>query len=88
MGRPLNSEETKKAEAIISRLQEILQDEKQNVLEAIPVAEKDIRLDTLHRGDHSFHPLMEMLHEKIKLTDRQIDVEIPLLKKRFETIHL
>jgi hypothetical protein len=56
-------------------------DEKQNALEAIPIAEKDPRIDTLHRGDHSFNSLIDMLHAKIKLIDQQVEEEIPLIEK-------
>lgn len=79
---PLPSpEEIEKGEKTLKRLQEIMLDEKQNALEAIPIAEKDPRIDTLHRGDHSFNSLIDMLHAKIKLIDQQVEEEIPLIEK-------
>lgn len=74
-------EETTRKEALrlATRLGELLQDELQNTLEALPISEKDTRLETLHRGDHSFSRLSEMLEAKIALTEKQIREKLPVL---------
>lgn len=57
---------------ILERILEVMMDEKQNAIEALPIAEKDPRIDTLYRGDHSFNSLVEMLQAKILLIEQQI----------------
>ena len=58
--------------ASLLRLENLLVEEKENTLQAMPIAQKDPRIDTLHRGDHSFHSLRAMMQAKIQLLNMQI----------------
>jgi len=79
-----SSEEIRKGENALERLKKVLHDEKQNALDAVIIAGKDARLETLYRVDHSFSKLTDMLHAKIELIDKQIAEEIPKLEKNLK----
>lgn len=71
-----------KAGQTLARLRGVLFDEQENTREALPVAQADPRVETVHRGDHSFHRILDMLEEKVRLLDRQMDEELPALAAR------
>lgn len=73
----------KKPEQLLERLEEILRNDLENAHEALPIVEKDKRLDTWHRGDHSFNHLYDMLVEKIVLTEKQITEKMPVWIKKY-----
>jgi len=72
------------ANKLLEQLTVLLYDEKENVKEATPISKKDARIETLHRGDHSFSKLGDMMDAKIDLLEQQIKVEIPKLKDKIE----
>ncbi len=75
--------DTAKAMKLLSRLEELLKNDLENTREALPIAEKDKRLDTWHRGDHSFNHLDDMLNAKIALTEKQINEKLPAWVKKY-----
>ena len=66
------------------RFAALLKDERDNALEAIEIAMKDPRVETIWRGDHSFNAICDMLEAKIILCDSQLECDIPKLRKKFE----
>ena len=56
-----------------ARWVEVLEDEYQNALSAVPVAEADVRLDFYYGGDHTFPHLTDMLDAKLELLRKEIE---------------
>ena len=81
-GQPLEPAQAEEARRSLARLREILEDEKANAEQALPIAESDPRLETYHRGDHSLNRLVDMMRAKIEFTDRQLNEELPRLAER------
>jgi len=73
-----NIEET---ERLLDRFEELFCDELSNAQEALPIAEQDVRFETLWRGDHSFSRIAEMLRAKIELTENQIKDRLPVIRE-------
>ena len=71
---PIHAENAAK---IVERFKEVLTDEKYNTLLALPIAQMDPRIETLHRRDHSFSRLGDMLEAKIDLLDEQMKCCVP-----------
>jgi hypothetical protein len=51
---------------------EVLEDEKENTLAALPVARADVRLDFYYGSDHTFPHLEDMLQAKLVLLDEEL----------------
>lgn len=74
-GEKLRDEQRKEAEELYSRWREVLEDEKANTGEAIPVLENDIRLDFYKRKDSVIFPHGgDMMRMKLQLLERETDV--------------
>ena len=59
----------------------MLLDEKANAAEALPVMEKDMRLDFYYGGDHTFSHGSEMIRAKLEILDKEIGEFLPLLAR-------
>ncbi|MDX9975949.1 MAG: hypothetical protein RBU21_23425 [FCB group bacterium] len=70
-------EETAEAKDLYERWRLVLQDEKANAQEALPVAENDVRLDSYYGGDHSFSHTTDMLRAKLELIENELNVFLP-----------
>ena len=53
---------------------EVLEDERENAAEALPVAEADVRLDFHYGGDHTFPHLVDMLQAKLELLEGELEM--------------
>ena len=60
----------------------VLLDEKANAAEALPVMEKDMRLDFHYGGDHTFSHGAEMIRAKLQILEKEIDEFLPSLARR------
>lgn len=60
----------------------VLNDEKVNTVEALPVAEADMRLDWYYGGDHSFPHASQMLKAKLELIELEITRFLPSLRPK------
>ena len=67
---------------IYERWREVLLDEKANAADALPVMEKDMRLDFHYGGDHTFSHGAEMIREKLQILEKEIDEFLPSLARR------
>jgi len=77
-GEKLRDEQRKEAEELYVRWREVLEDEKANTGEAIPVLENDIRLDFYKRKDSVIFPHGgDMMRVKLQLLERETDVFLP-----------
>ena len=66
------------------RWKEVLEDERANTREALPVVEADMRLDCYYGGDHSFSHCADMIRAKLDLMDREINVLLPELEAKLK----
>lgn len=66
----------------LARWREVLVDERENTLAAMPVIEADARLDCYYGGDHTFAHTADMMRAKLKLLDREINEFLPSIAKR------
>lgn len=65
----------------LKRLSEIVSDERSNAQAALPLAEKDMRLDFYYGGDHSFPHLAAMIRAKARVLQREQEVTLPELAR-------
>jgi hypothetical protein len=77
-----NADGTDRWKTIYNRWLEVLKDERQNVLEALPIAEADIRLDCYYTLDVSFSHLCDMMRAKLEILDGEIHTYLPSLRHR------
>ena len=68
-----------KLKVVYDRWLEVLKDERQNVAEALPIAEADMRLDCYYAPDVSFSHLSDMMRAKSKIIDWEINEYLPSL---------
>ena len=62
---------------LLQRWRDVLLDEQANAREALPVAEKDMRLDWYYGGDHTFPHAVDMLRAKLTLIEHELDTFLP-----------
>lgn len=67
---------------VYDRWLEILRDERQNLAEALPIAEADMRLDFYYATDVSFSHVAGMIRAKSKILDREINQYLPSLARQ------
>ncbi|MCC6795957.1 MAG: hypothetical protein IT366_12640 [Candidatus Hydrogenedentes bacterium] len=86
--RTLAKSESKTPEQIetvkkqFARWREVLLDEKANAEAALPVMEGDVRLDWYYGGDHTFPHGADMIREKLRIIQGEIDLVLPALEKQ------
>ena len=73
---PRSPEETEKARTLIARWKQVLEDERQNTTDALPLIRRDMRLDPYYGGDHTFSHGEEMMGAKLELLEDGA-VELP-----------
>ncbi len=59
------------------RWREILEDERANAEAALPLVERDMRLDFYYGGDHTFPHAADMIHAKLKLLETELNGFLP-----------
>lgn len=64
-----------------ARWRAVLEDERENAQDALPVMEADVRLDWYYGGDHTFPHGMDMLRAKLELLDHELNEVLPQLAK-------
>ena len=75
-------EQIETAKKQFSRWREVLLDEKANAEAALPVMEGDVRLDWYYGGDHTFPHGADMIREKLRIIQGEIDTIVPALEKK------
>ena len=79
---PKTGEARADAQRKYDRWREVLEDERANAAEALPVAEADMRLDPHYGGDHTFSHGADMIRAKLLLLDRELGEFLPELANR------
>ncbi len=77
-------EENAEARKLLARWREVLEDEKQNTEQALPVMAGDMRLDFYFGGDHSFSHGVDVLNAKLKIIERELSRFLPGLAKQLD----
>jgi hypothetical protein len=80
---PLNTNEQAEATRLIARWLKILEDEKENTREALPLIQQDMRLDCYYGGDHSFPHGEKMIQAKLAILQQEIKEYLPSLSAKF-----
>ncbi|MCC6155973.1 MAG: hypothetical protein IT367_19555, partial [Candidatus Hydrogenedentes bacterium] len=75
-------EQIETAKKQFARWREVLLDEKANAEAALPVMEGDVRLDWYYGGDHTFPHGADMIREKLRILESEIDTALPALEKQ------
>src|SRR5207248_2186627 len=79
----LRSEDVVNASEKFVRWHEILEDERENTREALPLLHLDMRLDPYYGGDHTFPHGEKMIEAKLKILQQEILEYLPSLAVRF-----
>ncbi len=80
--RSKTRKEVDEALKLHKRWHQVLMDEQRNVIEAIPVAKADMRLDWYYGRDHTAPHAADMLHAKLKLLRKEIHDFLPSVRRR------
>jgi hypothetical protein len=75
-------EEQQKARTLIARWKQVLEDERQNTTDALPLIRRDMRLDPYYGGDHTFSHGEEMMRAKLELLDEELSNYLPSLEAK------
>ena len=80
---PLKASEKNEAKQMLASWQKILEDERENTREALPLIREDMRLDCYYGGDHTFPHGEKMIQAKLALLKQEITEYLPSLRKKF-----
>jgi hypothetical protein len=75
-------EEQQKARTLIARWKQVLEDERQNTTDALPLIRRDMRLDPYYGGDHTFSHGEEMMSAKLELLEEELSDYLPSLEAK------
>jgi len=71
------SDDKEALEAAFTRWREILEDERENTLAALPVVQADMRLDFHYGSDHTFPHAAVMMEAKLKILNEELNTFLP-----------
>jgi len=74
--------EQQEATELLRRWDEVLRDDRENTLAALPLIAADARLDARYGGDHTLSHTEDMLRAKLVLLEEEINVFLPGLATR------
>ncbi len=77
---PLKANEKAEATRMLVSWQKILEDERDNTREALPLIQQDMRLDCYYGGDHSFPHGEKMIQAKLAILQQEITEYLPSLR--------
>lgn len=75
-------EEKAKGFALLDRWTALLADERDNTQAAVPLIQRDVRLDAYFGGDHTFSHTADMLAEKLAILEVEINEVLPVYAER------
>jgi hypothetical protein len=73
--------EIREAQVLIAAWKAVLEDEKKNAEEALPIIRRDMRLDPYYGGDHTFSHGEAMIEAKLDLIHGEISNYLPSLEE-------
>ena len=65
----------------MKRWREVLEDERANCEAALPLAERDMRLDPYYGGDHTFSHSADMIKAKLEIMKTELNEFLPKVAK-------
>jgi hypothetical protein len=74
--------EIKEHRAMLERWEHVLLDEKANAEAALPLVERDMRLDCYYGTDHKFPHIADMIRAKLGLLEAEIGEILPDIRRR------
>lgn len=74
--------EQAEAAKLYARWRDVLADERQNAVEALPVVQADMRLDHYYGGDHTFPHAADMLRAKLTIIEGELNEYLPAVAAR------
>ncbi|HVT30476.1 MAG TPA: hypothetical protein VHE81_20875 [Lacipirellulaceae bacterium] len=80
----LSAREKADAMAMLAAWKNVLEDERQNTKQALPLVQHDMRLDPYYGGDHTFSHGAQMIEAKLAILQQEIDDYLPSLAAKFE----
>ncbi len=80
---PRSAAERAEALGKLRRWKEVLEDERANTTEALPLLAADMRLDPYYGGDHTFPHGQEMIKAKLEILQQEISEYLPSLAAKF-----
>jgi hypothetical protein len=69
---------------LLERWEQVLLDEKANAEAALPLVERDMRLDCYYGTDHRFSHMADMIRAKLGLLEAEIGAILPDIGRRCE----
>jgi hypothetical protein len=78
----LSTDERQNAEKLMARWKEVLVDEQTNTAEALPLLQRDMRLDPYYGGDHTFSHGEDMIQAKLAILQEEISQYLPSLEEK------
>lgn len=75
----LSAAEKADARTKLARWKSILEDERENTCEALPLLQRDMRLDPYYGGDHTFPHGEKMIEAKLQILEQEIVNYLPSL---------
>jgi hypothetical protein len=77
-----STEEKQKARTLMARWKQVLEDERQNTTDALPLIRRDMRLDPYYGGDHTFSHGEAMMKAKLELLQEELSNFLPSLEAK------
>jgi hypothetical protein len=75
-------EEDSEAAKLLEQWTDLLENERQNTLEALPVIERDPRLDACYGSDHTFSHTADMMRAKLEIMQTELEDFLPSLRAK------
>jgi hypothetical protein len=67
---------------MLAHWRKILEDERENTREAVPLIQQDMRLDCYYGGDHTFPHGEKMIQAKLAILHQEITEYLPSLQEK------
>ncbi len=81
--KSLSEKDKTEALKLMTRWRKVLEDEKENTIQALPILEQDMRLDPYYGGDHTFSHGKEMIKAKLTILNKELSEFLPSLEKKY-----
>jgi hypothetical protein len=79
---PLKPDEKAESSRLLASWLKILEDERENTREALPLIQQDMRLDPYYGGDHTFPHGEKMIEAKLAILQQEITEYLPSLRAK------
>jgi hypothetical protein len=80
--KSLKADEKNEAKQMLASWQKVLENERANTREALPLIQRDMRLDPYYGGDHTFPHGEKMIQAKLAILQQEITEYLPSLRAK------